>query len=69
MTTRVRGWAKVKTAVRLLCKVLGAYFASIEPRIQNPQHRQRFENLRLAVEAFCAIIDLIDFVGDGVGQA
>lgn len=62
---RIAGLASFVAALKLLCKVQNKFAPSVRAAIP-AIHQAKFDNVKLAVDILCSIIDTIDYTGDGV---
>ena len=64
---RVVGLSSYINALRIFCRVKDKFRTQVRNAVPE-QYRATFDQVDAAVTAMCAIIEAIDFVGDGVGS-
>ncbi|MBX3124919.1 MAG: hypothetical protein KF854_17645 [Nitrospira sp.] len=66
--TPIRGLASYLKFAKLFCKYKDKFANNIRPHVP-AEHVAKFDALNLAISAFCEVVNLIDWIGDDIGEA
>lgn len=67
MSNRIAGFASFVKDLSKLCRTLDKYSSTIRAALPSTYHTQ-YDSLVVVVNALCAIVKVIDLIGDNTGS-